>query len=162
MGHGPLPKTLTRPFDLRSSRGLASLEATADPKGGWLRGTDEVVGRPPEIPIAQSPGPQRGGPVRPKVARKARLPKRPRSHRPSPPWRMGLFEGGLVTNYVTRRGFRLGRHRRGRKPWGARWGCVVEGSPVDGAEGHTPESNWYGGAGYGNTNDPIFPTPRPC
>ena len=52
------------------------------------------------------------------------------------------------------RGLRFGRHRRAEDPrvqGGVAW---LKAAQWDGAEGHTPESNWYGGAGYGKHQRP--------
>ena len=101
MGHGPLPKDAQTAIRSSIQRGLASLEVTADPKGGWLRGTDEPVGRPPKIPIAVS------ALVLKRVAQFDRkLLEEPAFQNALALINQalredGAFEGGLFTNYVT-------------------------------------------------------------
>ena len=87
MGHGPLPEDAQSAIRSSIQRGLASLEVTADPKGGWIRGTDEPLGRPPEIPIAVVAALVLKGVAQfdPDLLEQTSLPKSTRSDRPSPP-----------------------------------------------------------------------------
>ena len=67
----------------------------------------------------------------------------------------GAFEGGLVTNYVTSCVVSALAVIEGaedpRVQGGVAW---LKAAQWDSAEGHTAESNWYGGAGYGKHQRP--------
>ena len=71
-------------------------------KGGWLRGTDEAVGRPPDIPIAVvTPWSSKGWPSSTGSCSKSSAFQNARALIDQALREDGAFEGGLVTNYVT-------------------------------------------------------------
>ena len=153
--HGPLSEEAQTAIRSSIQRGLESLEATADPKGGWLRGTEEPVGRPPEIPIAVSALVLKG------VAQFDRtLLDRPaflkaRALIDDALREDGAFEGGLVTNYVTSCVVSALAVIEGPEDPRVQGGVVwLKSAQWDHGEGHAPESNWYGGAGYGKHQRP--------
>ena len=155
VGHGPLPEDAQAAIRSSIQRGLASLEATADPRGGWLRGTDEPLGRPPEIPIAVSALVLKGvAQFDPDLLEQTSFQKA-RALIDQALREDGAFEGGLVTNYVTSCVVSALAVIEGpedpRVQDGVAW---LKKAQWDGVEGHTPESNWYGGAGYGKHQRP--------
>ena len=155
VGHGPLPEDAQAAIQSSIQRGLASLEATADPRGGWLRGTDEPLGRPPEIPIAVSALVLKGvAQFDPDLLEQTSFQKA-RALIDQALREDGAFEGGLVTNYVTSCVVSALAVIEGpedpRVQDGVAW---LKKAQWDGVEGHTPESNWYGGAGYGKHQRP--------
>jgi hypothetical protein len=155
VGHGPLPEDAQAAIRASIQRGLASLEATADPKGGWLRGTDEPVGRPPEIPIAVSALVLKGVAQFDRKLLEQPAFQNARGLIDQALREDGAFEGGLVTNYVTSCVVSALAVIEGaedpRVQGGVAW---LKAAQWDSAEGHTAESNWYGGAGYGKHQRP--------
>ena len=163
MGHGPLPEDAQSAIRSSIQRGLASLEATADPRGGWLRGTDEAVGRPPEIPIAVSALVLKGVAQFDRKLLEQPAFQNARALIDQALREDGAFEGGLVTNYVTSCVVSALAVIEGaddpRVQGGVAW---LKAAQWDGAEGHTPESNWYGGAGYGKHQRPDLSNTQTC
>ena len=155
VGHGPLPEDAQAAIRSSIQRGLASLEATADPRGGWLRGTDEPLGRPPEIPIAVSALVLKGvAQFDPDLLEQTSFQKA-RALIDQALREDGAFEGGLVTNYVTSCVVSALAVIEGPKDPRVQDGVAwLKKAQWDGVEGHTPESNWYGGAGYGKHQRP--------
>ena len=153
-GPWPLRKTLRRPFDLRSG-GAGFPRSNRRSRGGWLRGTDEPLGRPPEIPIAVSALVLKGvAQFDPDLLEQTSFQKA-RALIDQALREDGAFEGGLVTNFVTSCVVSALAVIEGpedpRVQDGVAW---LKKAQWDGVEGHTPESNWYGGAGYGKHQRP--------
>lgn len=155
VGHGPLPEDAQAAIRSSIRRGLASLEATADPRGGWLRGTNEPLGRPPEIPIAVSALVLKGVAQFDRELLEQTNFQKARALIDQALREDGAFEGGLVTNYVTSCVVSALAVIEGpedpRVQDGVAW---LKKAQWDGIEGHTPGSNWYGGAGYGKHQRP--------
>lgn len=152
---GPLSEDAQAAIRSSIQRGLESLESTADARGGWLRGADEPVDRPPEIPIAISALVLKGVAQFDRTLLERPAFQKARDLIDTALREDGAFEGGLVTNYVTSCVVSALAVIEGtddeRVQGGVSW---LKSAQWDRGEGHTPQSNWYGGAGYGKHQRP--------